>query len=470
MFQRLSARLAPSDPDTRDAGLSLVETVIALMVFAIITTGAIMSIGLTLSLSSDNRSRQVAANLASQAIDTARAAAQIDSVTSGETTTVVNGTTFTVAQSAAWLTTTGVEATCSPVNAANNGALFYKRLNVSVTWDGMRASTSAVRADTLLAPNGKINDPSTGSILIQVTGASGAGVAGVAITVEPDTKSSAPGKALKVDSMPAATNADGCSVAIKVQPGAYKVSISKSGSPVYVDPQHDPSPSKTGVVVAAGDSTGAAFSYAPADDYAVKYNSTYTGTALIPRDLATTIIGSNGSYTATTPASDQFLYPLTSGYRFYAGAYAPAGSDGGSCLSPDPASWPAAGDGRTGKAQQSVRADAPVGVPMGVVTVNLTSGNQTFISATTSTISASLNGDPGCAKTMTYTYQLSSNASRATIALPYGTWAISSARDSSSGLTKVSSITPPPGAFTGAIIAGTGASSNIVTLDPRTAP
>jgi Tfp pilus assembly protein PilV len=179
VFQRLSARLRPLDPEARDAGLSIVEVVVALLVFAVITVGSIIAVGTTLTISSDNRSREVAANLAAQAVDVARAVTDVVAVASGTTTTVVNGTTFTVAQTAAWITTTGVDATCTPASSSGNGSLFYKRLQVAVTWSGMRKSTAPVRSDTILAPNSRLNDQDTGTIVIGVKDTKGGPVSGV---------------------------------------------------------------------------------------------------------------------------------------------------------------------------------------------------------------------------------------------------------------------------------------------------
>lgn len=465
MIRLLSERLRPADPATRDAGLSIVEVVVALLVFAVITTGSLVAVGTVLAMSSDSRSREVAANLAAEAVDTARAVRDIDDIASGATTATINGTTFTVSQVVSWVTTKGVDSTCTPASAADNGALLYKRVNVSVSWSGMRASTTPVRSDTVVAPGSKINDPDRGSVLITVRGADGGGVPGVTVTIAPDPKADVPGRALTAESLPGLTNADGCAVAVRVVPGTYTVTLSRADGVPYRDPQQNATPVKTGISVARGDTSGHSFTYGPADDYTMNYASNYTGSTLLPGDLRTTITGSNGVTVPVGTDAHRYLYPLSSGYTFIAGPYVPKGGSSTSCLSPDPASWPVAADGRVGKPQQAVLSDVPVALPMGVTTVKLGSGH-TFIKATTTTAQG---GDPGCDATMTYTFQLDSAPGQATIALPFGTWKIQSARDSGSSLSAVT-LGQLVGSFLGSLLGGTGASGNVVTLDPRVAP
>lgn len=470
MFQRICTRLRPLDPEAREAGLSIVEVVVALLVFAIISVGSIVAVGTTLALSSDNRNREVAANLAAQAVDTARGVSDVVSVSSNTTTTTVNGTVFTVAQTAAFITTTGVDTTCTPTAAAGNGSLFYKRLQISVTWTGMRSPTNPVRSDTILAPNSRLNDQDTGTILIGVKDTTGAGVAGLVVTVEPDDKSTTPGKALTSASKPGLTNADGCAVAIKVLPGSYKVTVSRSDAAPWRDAYQAQSPVKSGINVVKGDSAGASFTYDLGDDFTLRYASNYSGgTFLLPNDLKTTVLGGPAPYTVTGSVSDVYLFPQTTGYQMIAGDYRPVGAEGGSCLSPDPAAWPVNAAGKGASRSPYVAASAKAAtyaLPMGVTTVKLASGSDTVIQARSTT---ALNGDPGCAATQTYTFDVKYKASgnQVTIALPYGTWAITSGPSTSS--LRAITISGLVGSIIGAIFGGTGTLANVVTLDPRPA-
>jgi hypothetical protein len=100
------------------------------------------------------------------------------------------------------------------------------------------------------------------------------------------------------------------------------------------------------------------------------------------------------------------------------------------------------------------------------VTVRLAAGNDTVVRATSS---AALNGDPGCAVPQTYNFTVKNktNSGEVTLALPYGTWAISSGGSTSTlrGVTLSGLI----GSLLGAILGGSGTSSNVVSLDPRPA-
>ena len=470
MLQLLSDRLRPADPADRDAGLSIVEVVVALLVFAVITVGSVVAVGLTLSITSDNRSREVATNLASEAVDVARGVADVIQVTSATTTKDVGGVTYKVAQTAAWQTTTGVDATCTPAAATGNGSLFYKRLQVAVTWTGMRSPDSPVTSDTILAPNSRLNDQDTGTILIGVKDSQGAAVPGLVVTVEPDTGSSTPGKALTAASKPAATNADGCAVAIKILPGAYKVTISRSDAAPWRDASQAAAPVKT-VVVAKGDSAPVPFTYELGDDYAIKYASNYTGgTVLLPDNLKTTVLGGPSPTTTSGTPADVWLYPLTTGYRMVAGDFRPTGTAGGSCLSPDPSLWPANAAGKTAPVQPFVAASdkkASYSLPMGVTTIKLADGNDKVVRAVST---AALNGDPGCAVPQSYEFTVKGKtaANEVTLALPYGTWAITSASSTTSTFRGVS-LSGLIGTILGTVFGGGGAGTNVVSLDPRPA-
>ena len=229
-----------------DAGLTLVEVIIALLIFSVITVGAITSVGTVLVMTRDNRSREVATNLASQAIDAVRSTDDIFAVTSSTTKTPVAGSTFTVTQKVSWLTNTGVDSLCTTPTTKGNGALLYKHVNVTVTWNAQKSTTQAVRADTIVAPSTKINDPLTGTILISVTGATGLGVGGVTATVTKD--STVAGNTAvdpDADAQPKLTNSDGCAVAIKVTPGTYRVTLATAAGKNDVDPDQNPADRKS---------------------------------------------------------------------------------------------------------------------------------------------------------------------------------------------------------------------------------
>lgn len=450
-----------------DEGLSLVEVLIALLIFTVIIMGAIASTTLVLRMTADNRGRVEAANLAQQYIDVARVDGQNDlNGLSNKTypTVTVDNVAFTVTRTVSWITTNGTDTGCTVSATSGNGSLLFRRVNIRVSWTGQSSATKNIAADTILSPTSKINDPTLGTVLISVKSINGGGTGNVTATLAPD--SSVPGNTAQVvdaNSQPDATNADGCTVANKVYPGTYTVTLSPP-SGQYRDQNQVPNPAKS-VTVAAGDSGGTAFTYDPAWDFQNQYASGVT--AALPTNLTTSYVSTLGVYQTAAPVSDQYLSPTAAGYSVYGGKYAPDGTPGGSCLSTDPTAWPTSADGRTGKAPAPVvppagNTSAAPTVPLGAVTINVKAATTT-IRATTTTAA---NGDPGCVAGMTYTFTRTATAKDGsmTVALPWGTWAIT---QSSNAINfNPISVGTLVGSLIGTLFPGTG---NVVTLDPRTA-
>ena len=457
--RRLRARLGSN----ADAGLSIVEVVIALFVFAIIALGVLSTMGTTLGLNRDNRGREVAANLAAQTIDKARAIGDVFSILDSDTSLVVNNITYSVHRDVSWVTTTGLDADCG----TGSGDLLYKRVNVTVTWSGMRAASSAVRADTVIAPNSKITSPDFSTILVSVQSITGSGgIAGMKVSIAPASPANG---AVALTAQPPVTNAQGCSYALKVVPGNYTVTIS-APSGEYRNEVQVENPSKV-VSVGAGSSASAGFTYDPAVDFAMHYAGTYAPTydAEVATNFDTTFLSTYGNYLQATPDADVYLSPIPAGYVPIAGPYSEA-TDGTGCLSPNPLQWPASTDGRVGKSA-TPRSGMPgesvddFDVPAGVVIVKTPSGSGSLTATSSNLIRGT--GDPGCAKGMTYTFPVKGGSTRK-IALPYGTWSITFTKNGSSQAIPVSSLSGywPNGGPVFPLLPIT----TIFTLDPRTAP
>ncbi|TFC59883.1 prepilin-type N-terminal cleavage/methylation domain-containing protein [Cryobacterium sp. TMB1-7] len=448
----IRARLG--DGHTRQSGLTLIEIIVAMMVFAMIAVSVAYALTLSLTMGSDNRSRTAAVNLVAQEIDLSRAVEDLFTLVDADKTSTMNGTTFYIHRTTNWVTSTSADATCG----SGGGQLKYKRVNVSVTWAGMRASTPPVRADTVIAPGTRINDPTLGTILVSVRGASGAGNAGVTVTAAPATPGAG---AVALTEPPEPTDAQGCSYILKVVPGNYNVSITAANS---VDVNQKATP-LTFVGVTAGTAASVSFQYDRSGAYTVNYASNApAGSTVIPTNLDTTFKSTYPLYTpsaATNALSKAFaLHAFPSGYRVFSGKYvAPSASLPG-CLSPDPAEWttPGAG-GAVGPAVPAV-ATVPGGsvataVPMGLVTV--TGLNGQFLKAI-SQAHAPGTGAAGCADTMTYTFDKLTNNS-VSVALPYGVWKLYYGSTSATATIPVSAglTAPPPSTV----------SAGLLTLDPR---
>lgn len=460
-------RLIRSSRSTRDQGFTLIEVLVAMMVFGILSVLVAYLLTTAMTLTRSNRASEVAANLAAQAIDQARLTSNVFSVVSGVTTTTVDGTTYTVTKSAGWLTNAGTASDCG-----TSGLLQNKTLNVSVTWSGMRTGASPVQASTLLAPAGPINDPTTGTIIVHVRhAADGTGVPGVPIAVAVDSTIS-PNTATTVSPAPSATDIDGCSYVLKVVPGSYIVTIGTSGDGRISSDQQQPL--KVSVPVTAGQSSVLDKQYDSAATPKLTLAPGAPANTMFPTNLTVTYVPQGDAYTAqvtkTTVAgvttTSTPLFPSASGYQAFAGTFATVGPATGAapiCLSVDPGQWtiPNA-TGHVGIRQDPFPVDAgSVGtVPMPLVTVTTSSK---WLVAMSAAVPPAI-GDPGCATGMRMNFAQSSGNS-ATIALPYGSWklyALSNSGDSltTSALVDSSKIALPAGspAFSGA---------NIFTLDPR---
>jgi prepilin-type N-terminal cleavage/methylation domain-containing protein len=447
--------------ESPESGLSLIEVIVAMLIFAIIALGVEFSIVSTLRSAKDAKGREVALNLAAQEIDAVRAISDIFLI--GDSTRTVNNipgdaTVYTITRTADWVTARGSTADCG----AGGGNLQYKQVNVQITWDSM-IRNNPVRADTIVAPKTTINDPSLGTILVSTKNAAGTGVAGVTVTASPSTGTTPP-----------VTDADGCSYLLKVPPGTYTVTASKS---TYIDVNQVTSPTST-LTVTAGSIASAAFAYDVAGSVGLKYASNYTSsTASLPTNMVTTFTSTVGGSDLMTGTSAFKLFPASS-YTYVAGGYLPATTSSPGCLDVDPSQWPdgidSSGQGTDGQAltapDPNVLSFLPGAtltgqkLPMGVVSLK-TGGGSVYVKATVTT-PPSGSDDPGCAATPAATYTfgpLTPSSSKVLIALPYGSYTIKTGNSLTNlvGLA-VSNILAPSG-FTGFSVTSGG----VVTLDPR---
>ncbi|MBH0129941.1 prepilin-type N-terminal cleavage/methylation domain-containing protein [Salinibacterium sp. NK8237] len=448
-----------------EAGMSLLEVLIAIIIFAVVSLGVLHTLTTVLSTTRDNRARVVAANLAAEEIDLARAADEVFNLFDATRVVPINGDDYTVTRTTEWVSSDVASAACG----TGTGALRYKRINVEVSWPNMREGTSPVSADTLLAPSERINDPALGTILVSVLGGTGEGVSGVTVSATPASPSAGaqtPSTTIK------ATDVQGCTFILKVTPGNYNVTVSKTN---YITEAGQSTVPSQLAKVTAGSASSMSFNYDEAASFAVKYVSASTPSkAQMPKDMATSFVSTYSTYTTST-SSTSFsrtvkLFPWRSGYVSMAGTYIPESADPTStvatCLSPNTALWPDKLVGTVTYASPAAEAVAanPGGtvtavVPMGLVEVSGMSG-ATIRAVPAAPVANS--GDPGCdARTTLYFSTISSTTN--SIALPYGTWQIQKYGAltgwTSSGLSAV--LNP--------IFGGGTSTTGIVTVDPRVA-
>lgn len=433
-----------------DEGFTLVEVIVAMMVFAVISITVALSIGNALVITHDSRSRTTAINLASQDLDLARAVTDVFAVTSKTWTTTVQGTTYTIARAVEWAGSSTTATACG----AGDGTLQYKVVTDTVSFPGAGTANPVV-SRTVLAPNSRINDPALGTIIVAVSGASGAAEAGVTVTITPSVTN--PNGALAV-AVPAATDSNGCAYALKVAPGNYTVAITEPGG-IGIDEKAISTKTAT---VTAGNAYPVPFTYDNAATFGLTYASNYTGSVLLPTNLDTTFSSSvSGDTTFQLGLTGSVsLFPFTGGYGYEAGAYvAPIVGTTGAvtnkpCVNVDPGAWTTANAkkvvGKSFATPSALPGDSvKANVPMGVLTLPAFTGTVAFQATAVNTTA---NGDPGCSSGVTYTFAPA--AGSPTIALPFGTWRITTL-----GLVGIT----PSAVKTGGVVNSDGT----VTLDPR---
>lgn len=449
-----------------DAGTSIVEVITAVVIFMILSVGVMQGLVTSVRLAGDQRHRVTALSLAASEIDFVRAISDPFTVLDRSFEETIDGTTYTVERDTSWVSGTGADVPCTGSGSDN---LQLKRVNVTVIWSGRLNTTQPVNSDTVLAPGGRINDPTRGTILVSTTRGDGTGAAGVGVTITPNG-----GGALALDAPPPNTDAEGCSYALHVAPGRYIVTLSRSN---WIDAEQRPSPTVE-VEVAAGSTTSAPFTYDAASIFALNY-APMTGrpaTVRFATNNETTYLNTYGTYFVSGSAASAKLFPWSAGYTAIAGHYVAPDVDGtGGCRAVDPAEWPAAVVGgralAAGQQLPAVATDpgtsATMSVPMAIVEVRNVRERDWIIA--TSVNGSSTAGAPGCAIAMRYDFaniSSSSTSGSRYLALPYGTWQIFSATSQTgtrSGLA-VNNIVPFSNVVTTGMVTG-----NTVVLDPRAA-
>jgi hypothetical protein len=402
-----------------------------------------------LTITRDSRARQVAANLAAEEIDLARDTEDLFALLDADRDVTLNGDVFHVHRATQWVSDPGLEFSCG----AGGGALRYKRVNVTVTWDNMRPSTDPVRSDTVIDPNERINDPTKGTILVSVLNAVGTGVAGVTVTTSPS-----------VGATIQPTDAQGCTYILKANPDTYTVTVSASG---YRDGNQNATSSVT-VGVTAGASSSAGFLYDRAATFTSHLATNFVPgpgvTVRFPTDLKTTFWNTYGIYNQTpaggsgTATQTFALHPYPSGYQAYAGT----------CDMAEPGYWeavPVAGGTLQGVRGSAVAGppggSASIDVPMGIVTIAGGGSGGNYLRAESQDVNAD---GAACGEVLKFGSVLTSTPT--TIALPYGSWKLYRSTYSNWTGTQIlaaslATLTP---AADGSV---TPAPDGTITLDPR---
>ncbi|MCL2423370.1 MAG: prepilin-type N-terminal cleavage/methylation domain-containing protein [Micrococcales bacterium] len=401
-----------------DDGFTIAEVMVALLIFALMSTGSIFATMSMLQITRDARNRQVAANLAAQEIDAVHAVADTTSIFPRVLDPSQNGTSFHVDRSVSWTSIPADEQ--DDQNCLLATQRYLATVTVTVTWEGMRSGTQPVVSDTLVTARDLELGSSTGIILVTVLGADGTGRGGVRV---------------QAGGASAVTNSQGCAFLLGMPAGDHTVTIYKPG---FVDEHQNERPAKL-TSSTPGETTSVQFQYdegatlrlhfAYADGYNRLLDPTGTHPAWqLPPGLPVRTVAQL-PVTLGNPAGDVVLdlsastamiqtrtvHPFPSGYTVVAG----------SCNAADPQLWTPPGPASPAF-NAAAGATTDVDVRMGVVVLNLPSGTAGELVAIPMK-STKVSGDPGCDNQPGLRYSFGSAESyvvndKIAIALPFGSW------------------------------------------------
>jgi prepilin-type N-terminal cleavage/methylation domain-containing protein len=385
---------------SNERGFSMIELVVAVSVFAILSGGLALTIDGGLNLARNNRNRSIAANLASQEMDDVRQAPfttlPLGLVDRSES---VDGVPYTVRRETEWVDNASTTGPCDSTNATPR----VLRISVSVFWNDMRGVAPA-KSSTILSPPVGSYDPLNGHVAVKVFGSDSGPLVGVPVTV---TSGSFVRNLV--------TTSTGCAFFAFVPPSTYTVALGAVG---YVDRQGQPSASQV-----AGVTSGAISSVAFDYDRAATLNVSLTSAGgSFPSSLPVTV-GNTGLVPTGTKAFTGTgalrtvgnLYPYEDGYAVWAGDCAdadPEGKDGSGV-----AFWP----GATRAAALQTSPGGTASGPVTMQTIEVRYGDSSASSGTRDVVAVH-DADNGCPTGQQYTVATFNGPGTALVALPYGTW------------------------------------------------
>lgn len=407
----------------------MIEMMVALLLFALLSTAVIMTITRANRITHEDAARVAATNLAVRELEITRDAFDDvgrgpDSISNGDNLNplpggsvgqplVVDGTRFTVSRDKfeGQLGNNDAASACDQTGAAWD----YFRVVVTVSWKA-RGDTQNVRMSTTMTPQKGTFSATKGAVGLKVFDSLGRPVAGV-------PTSAVTGSGAVAGS--GTTGSDGCVLISDLDPGSYTIKLNRAG---YVWSRNPELGNLTAAVV-AGQLWRGSVEY----DKAAKVDATFitrtgwslpptsgaaasTGINKIPITVANSAITPTGSRAITGTGATRSmtdLFPFHSGYELWAG----------NCADSDP------GDFRDPPVVTDPGGSATAQVPLAPVTVTAPSG----------TITATHAADTSCSSGMTVTLGTPSGGSLKT-SLPYGKWTLSR---SGSGTTRVVTLTPP---------------------------
>jgi len=202
-----------------ETGMGMFEVLVSGLILAVISLGVLKTFDAANAQSGFNKSRGVAANLATEDLERLRGfrASQLTGLNENRDR-FVDGVKYTVVSTATWLSDDSGSRSCT----SDGKQIEYVKLTSKVTWPAIKTDAQAVSQTTLYAPpKGSFGDQ--GAMAIQVLDRNGVGVGAVNVTA---TGTGLPSLAAKTDTL-------GCAYFPYIATGTYNATIAKTD---YIDP------------------------------------------------------------------------------------------------------------------------------------------------------------------------------------------------------------------------------------------
>lgn len=410
----MSSRCADRDSESAssDEGFTLVEILVATLVFALTATATVGILITAIRTVRENSDRVYASNLARSEIEKQRELGT-DFITIGNTTstTTTPEGVFTISTTSNWV---GLNQATDACEAAAPGQA-YMRVHVEVS--GATISDPQI-SDTIIAPGDDSSLVDTGQLAIKVADERANPVSGVTLQVR-NVAAAGPTSTF-------ITGPDGCVFVPKLAPSAsWQVTINRGG---YV-PRIVNGTTITNAVAAA-QTTRMSFEYSAASS--IEFTSSNPDFPIppgVPLSMGQDPLAIAPVAVTTYPKTVSSLWPAVGGYQAWLGT----------CIAADPASFAAPRTTATNRTWFAVTPGAKTTAPLGGTTVRVRGLPANAPVRATPTAEAT----GACKTPPVYDIGTTDSSGVLRVELPYGKWTISS--------------TSAPGA------------NQVVTLEPVTA-
>ncbi|WP_432511097.1 type IV pilus modification PilV family protein [Kineococcus sp. SYSU DK001] len=384
-----------------DAGFTLTETIIAMVIFALVAVATAGVLIKSATLTKDNRGRAVASKLAMEQLDLVRGTAYAKILSSTKPVAGPAGITYTVSTlvTPVFIDSDGKKRSCS---AGGVGGQLYKKVGVVVTWPNS-SQVAPVREDTIVQYAGDIADGSKGALAVVVRDSGVGKAAPGPVAQQPVTL--ATGET-------AVTDDDGCAFFDGLTPTTTnRVTVARTG---WVD-STSTSPATSEPGIAAGQVATSSISFDEATTFNLSFGPTgqplgtyrvptaakYT---VVPQLLSADLTKRKYQTLASTPGysgSSQW-WPEAAGYAVWLGG----------CTPSSPAEQTLVNDALPGAQITKV-------VPTGGLTATFaaSSGARTLYLTNTSAAATCSGG-----ATEQLSVPVTAGAASVKVALPFGSW------------------------------------------------